>query len=287
MSEPQPSTQDPYKDSSFLRDGAQERHYEEQRLLFMRNFCIESTSPGSEEVIVATLLMVDRLLKGLARCIVANNYYKLITKPLSELSPDDCRQFCYKDCAIYGNAERLGETVPWRVLDDVYKEWFPHRAMDKDVAQGSFFGKYIHFRDPVVPLAEIIGFHERLCEKLKSLEGDVVGRRLVIGGGEEPKEPPTKGLYRLRDTFNLMLIVLDHTSWGGNGVLLVYKDRGIASGLKIDGEVLDIEDVAPARVYRLSLKGAMQAVVSQDKERSKRRREYNDLNNELYGSDSD
>ena len=269
MSEPQPSTQDPYKDSSFLRACAQERHYEEQRLLFMRSFCIESTSPGSEEV------------------IVANNYYKLITKPLSELSPDDCRQFCYKDCAIYGNAERLGGTVPWRVLDDVYNEWFPHRAMDKDVAQGSFFGKYIHFRDPVVPLAEIIDFHERLCEKLKSLEGDVVGRRLVIGGGEEPKEPPTKGLYRLRDTFNLMLIVLDHTSWGDNGVLLVYKDRGIASGLKIDGEVLDIEDVAPARVYRLSLKGAMQAVVSQDKERSKRRREYNDLNNELYGSDSD
>ena len=51
--------------------------------------------------------------------------------------------------------------------------------------------------------------------------------------------------------------------------------------------MLDIEDVAPARVYRLSLKGAMQAVVSQDKERSKRRREYNDLNNELSGSDSD
>ena len=84
-----------------------------------------------------------------------------------------------------------------------------------------------------------------------------------------------------------MLIVLDHTSWGDNGVLLVYKDRDIASGLKIDGEVLDIEDVAPARVYHLSLKGAMQAVVSQDKERSKRHREYNDLNNELYGSDSD
>lgn len=45
------------------------------------------------------------------------------------------------DCTIYGN---VGLTEKDRValLDDIYREWFPHRAQDKDMSEGSFCGKF-------------------------------------------------------------------------------------------------------------------------------------------------
>ena len=267
MADPHPPTQDPYKDPSFLRVSLQETHYEEQRLLFLRHLVIHSTTANSEIL------------------SVPNNYYGLIQKPLSELEPADIRQFCYKDCAIYGNAQNLGGVVPHRILDDVYREWFPHRAKDKDLKWGSFFGKYMGSSLPnTIPLADLIAFHARLYLKVKSMEYEAIPQHGIMAG-ERPE--PQRGLYRMRDTFALVFIILDKKNWQEDGVLLVFRDRESTTGFHVEGTEMEMEDVAPACVYRTSLKLAMKAVISRDEERRKRRKEWNDLNEEFYGSDDD
>ncbi|KAK3168232.1 hypothetical protein OEA41_004678 [Lepraria neglecta] len=267
MADPHPPTQDPYKDPSFLRACLQETHYEEQRLHFLRHLIIYSTTPNSDIL------------------SVPNNRYTLIRKSLSELEPADIRQFCYKDCAIYGNAEKLGGVVPLRILDDVYREWFPHRAKDKDLKWGSFFGKYMGSELPnTIPLADLIAFHARLYLKVNSMEYEAIPKPGIMVG--KPPEPQ-RGLYRMRDTFALVFIILDKTNWREDGVLLVFRDRESTTGFHVEGTEMEMEDVAPACVYRTSLKLAMKAVISRDEERRKRRKEWYDLNEEFYGSDDD
>ena len=126
MSVPQSWTQARSNDPSYLRASAQDCHYEDQRLFFTRGR-LDFTAPG-------------RKLLGLPN---DSSNYKIIRKTLSELTPDDYRQFCYKDCAIYEKAENLGGSMPMSIFDDVYREWFPHRAREQDLRYGSFFGKYM------------------------------------------------------------------------------------------------------------------------------------------------
>ena len=136
------------------------------------------------------------------------------------------------------------------------------------------------------------------------------------------KEPREGCLYQLRDTFSQAFIVIDRRSWRDDGALLVCKDEVAARALgfeegkdtvregtttveegipNVEGRTLilkggvgaerqrDLEEagLAPACIYRLPLKRAMQAVVSQNEDRRKRRREWSHLTEEYYGSDDE
>ena len=54
-----------------------------------------------------------------------------VGRQLDKLTPDDCRVFCWKDCAIYGNTNYTG-AEPIKLFNFIYRQWFPNRAQDKD-----------------------------------------------------------------------------------------------------------------------------------------------------------
>ena len=136
------------------------------------------------------------------------------------------------------------------------------------------------------------------------------------------KEPRQGGLYHLRDNFSQAFTVIDRRSSRDDGALLVCKDEvaaralGLEEGtitvregtttveegiLNVEGGILilkggvgaerhrNLEEagLAPAWIYRLPLKRATQAVVSQDEDRRKRRREWSHLTVEYYGNDDE
>lgn len=152
-----PSTRDKpeFNNPSFLRGYAEETHYESLRRHFLRPLCIGPVSPTD----------ATRLLEFL------DIFHKPRARRLDQLVPDDCRPFCWKDCAIYAPAG-----LPWKdhfvLLDAVYREWFPHRAGDKDISDGSFFTKFMRFKQGAGggTIQEILRFHQALCEKLSALE---------------------------------------------------------------------------------------------------------------------
>lgn len=69
--------------------------------------------------------------------------------------------------------------------------------------------------------------------------------------------------------------------------MLVFKNSDDIGEFHIEGIEIEMDDVAPAMVYRTSLKLAMKAVVSRDDERSRRRKEWHDEREEYHGSDDD
>ncbi|KAF1982815.1 hypothetical protein K402DRAFT_186277 [Aulographum hederae CBS 113979] len=206
-------------------------------------------------------------------------------RPLHEITPDDCRRFCWRDCAIY-STRSMGFFVKIEFLDDVYREWYPHRAMDKDVSNGSFFAKFMRFSGSEQPsLSTIAGFHAALCDKLQELEKDI-----SYCTPPHPTRPhmfrPGRALYRLRDTFNKVFIVLDlndsqKSSWRERGVLVVWKseDEATRHHCSEGGEVTrcddsEVGDLGQACAFRCSLQTAMKMVVSMDLERTIPRVEY-------------
>ena len=109
------------------------------------------------------------------------------TYQVPHLSAKDCRDFCWKDCVIYGNAG-LTAHDHHALLEEVYREWYPHRATDKDVSDGSFFGKFMRFIPPSTHLVQIIRFHAALCEKLSSLMPEIEDLEPAIPHAVPPKE---------------------------------------------------------------------------------------------------
>ena len=105
-------------------------------------------------------------------------------------------------------------------------------------------------------------------------------------------QPRTSGLYRLRDTFFALFIVMDHKSWRTQGVLLACKDEksAIAHGMigaagnGSSQERLDLGAANQAWVFRFTLKQAMQIVVCKSENRRRKRKEYNAAFDDTYGS---
>lgn len=208
-------------------------------------------------------------------------------RQFGKLKPDDCNPFCWKDCAIFGNVGVTGADH-FTLMDRVYREWYPHRAEDKDVSDGSFFAKFMRFIPPVEKLEEMLRFHRSLCEKLQSLEKDFVDKPLP--GEVHPNPIRRVGAYKLRETFSLVFIVFDG-GWQEHGVLLVWKNGDVAKRYNCT-EGPDITrydcsedgDMGEACVFRCrSLERAMQIVVSRDRERAQNRTEYNELLEETLG----
>ena len=197
------------------------------------------------------------------------------------------------------------------LLNEVYNEWYPHRAEDKDISDGSFFGKFMKFTSEMrVGVGHIAHFHQLLCGKLKELE-----RQIPL---EVPVDPcavrldnqkgPKLAEYKLRETFDRVFVVLDDTAWRQRGVLLVWlnerdaerhncrvhnghdndgDDDGDGRELQISQEYDNDENPKGAGLFmfRCPLKRAMRIVVSTDPERAARRREWNEMLEEMLGEE--
>jgi hypothetical protein len=218
------------------------------------------------------------------------------------------RLFRWKDVIIYVN-RGVEAKDQMRLLDHIYREWFPHRAEDKDVSDGAFWGVLLRFTPPGVLRPEpgsslgqspspgqgeeqqqgLVGFvgikglwewHAALVEKLQDLEEEEEEE-----GG---KEASSSGL---RPTLQNVLVLLDG-DWQREGVLLVWKEAetaksygcvaGSSSGVEEEDDAAE-EGWQPGCVFRCSLKRAMQMTVSRDPYRTKARREWNELLGETLG----
>ncbi|KAF6223559.1 hypothetical protein HO133_000402 [Letharia lupina] len=265
-----------WNNPSYLRACAEEAHYEPQRNAFHIPLYIHPASPTD----------------AARRLDFRDHFNRSVARRLDQLSPDDGRAFCWKDCAIYGNGGLTGKDHV-ALLDDVYREWFPHRAQDKDVSEGSFFGKFMRFTPPVGTLQEIVRFHAALCEKLCELEKEIPDTKPVDPCEVRPGQARSVAEYKLRETFSMAFIVLD-TGWQERGVLLAWRSEDLASRYSCEegGEITGYDgsdggDLGQTCVFRCPLKRAMQLIVSADPERAKRRAEYNEMLEETLGEDDD
>ena len=110
------------------------------------------------------------------------------------------------------------------LLDEVYREWYPHRAEDKDVSEGSFFGKFMRFVSPTsgksVGVGDVARFHSLLCARLKDMEGHIsreapVDPCAVNSSNEVMIQKVAE--FKLRETFDKLFIVIDNTAWQQRG----------------------------------------------------------------------
>lgn len=245
---------------TYLRGCAEEAHYEVQRKAFHIPLSIRpgddnsttiteprlqhSTHASTTAVTVTTTTTPPPALTALSssssyRLDFRDHFNRHTSRLLSDLNPDDYRAFCWKDCAIYASSPLVTGKDYMLLLDEVYREWYPHRAEDKDISDGSFFGKLMRFvtypassseaeaaavpkkKKKATSLGEVARFHRLLWAQLKELEPRI--------GPEVPVHPcavgdPTPRLaeYRLRDTFEKVFVVLDDAAWQSRGVLLVW-----------------------------------------------------------------
>ena len=266
-----------WNNPSYLRACAEEAHYEPQRKAFHIPLYIHPASPTD----------------AARRLDFRDHFNRNVARRLGHLSPDDARAFCWKDCAIYGNVGLTGKDHV-ALLDDVYREWFPHRAQDKDISEGSFFGKFMRFTPAAGTLQEIVRFHAVLCETLWELEREISDRKPVDPCEvRSSQSAQSVADYKMRETFSAAFIVLD-AEWQERGVLLVWRSEDLASRYKCEdgGEITrydgsDGGDLGRACVFRCPLKRAMQLIVSSDPDRAKRGAEYNEMLEETLGKDND
>ena len=222
--------------------------------------------------------------------------YSQTRNQVKDLTPEDCRLFCWKDCAIYVNRGPDDFEVSHDARETVYREWFPHRARDQDFANESYFAKNMRFHPPAQTLEEIANFHGTLCGKLQSLEADILEREPAFPFNLVAEERRKPGQFKLRPTFLNVFIVIED-GWETHGVLLVCMDEHTAEVLvgtaaESDAaaqryEVTDGSDLGGKCVFRCPLTRAMKIVVSQDPERAKKRKEFCVRFNETYGSEDD
>ena len=279
-----------YNNPSFLRAWVEEEHHERER----KGYALELRIYPEEAMHSHQGVLLPRS-DGLSHDDSERKLPRLQRRVSPSTFAHDPRSFFWKDCAIYGNqtGPDLTSLSYYDLLDQVYREWFPHRAEDKDVSDGAFFGKFMRFYPPIKTLDFAIRFHLRLCDFLRSLEDQGVwdnhDPRLFRG-----REPPRGDPYKLRETFSSVFIVIDQ-GWQENGVILVWKNEDLAvkHGCLEDGEIkrrtsTDTAcDLGDASVFHCPLKRAMQLVVSQDPYRAQKRREYNEHLEETLGDPED
>ena len=316
---------------TYLRGCAEESHYDHHCKAFHIPLYIRpadtitsstndapsftSSSPEPQPNNSSSIIMKKATTASSYRLDFRNHFNRRTSRLLSDLSPDECRAFCWKDCAIYGSSPHLTGKGHTDLLDEVYNEWYPHRAEDKDISDGTFFGKFMRFTFEVrVSVGHIVHFHQLLCGKLKESEQQT--------SLEVPLNPcavrlddqkgPMLAEYKLRETFDKVFIVLDDTAWRQRGVLLVWATErdaerhdckirnerehdndndvdgdGDGREIQISQEYDNDENLSGAEVcmFRCSLKRAMQVIVSIDPERASRRREWNEMLEEMLGEE--
>lgn len=96
-----PRPQEPQKDQygRSFRGMAEAKHLRDQRRLFVEPFMFEP-DPKSPSTTEDALLALANDADGLVRWEhIRSN--ETICKTVSQLTPEDCRYFCFKACALY------------------------------------------------------------------------------------------------------------------------------------------------------------------------------------------
>lgn len=249
-----------YDETTWQQILAEDRHYSYLRRMFTSPVFVDIPFPTDE----------DRQLSLLEW---ESARYKT-KRPLRRLRVDDCRSFCWKDCAIYGHVDTPFDIDEEALFDAIYQEWFPHRAQDKNLFDGSFFAIYLQFyRQKAQSLAEIVRFHGVLSAKLRDLANEMPGTvppsiRLV-----KRDDALVNNKYKMRETFFKVFIILE-AEWKEKGVLLIWSNRQIAEQheCRIGGNVAAYDEALGASpenyfVVRCPLLEAMRLVVSTDPQR--------------------
>ena len=310
---------------TYLRGCAEEAHYEPQRKAFHIPLYISpadtitsnantspsfiSTGPQPQPSNSPVITTNKATTASSYRLDFRNHFNRHTSRVLSDLSPDDCRAFCWKDCAIYGSSPHLTGKDHTALLDEIYHEWYPHRAEDKDISDGSFFGKFMRFTfEARVSVGHIVHFHRLLCGALEELEGQIPLEVPVhpCAVRLDDQKGPELAEYKIRETFDRVFTVLDDMAWRQRGVLLVWANEreaerhnckthnghdsdadgvGVGRDLQMSQEYDNDGNISGAEVcmFRCPLKRAMQIVVSTDPERAARRMEWNEMLEEMLG----
>ncbi|KAI9708239.1 MAG: hypothetical protein M1820_004193 [Bogoriella megaspora] len=259
---------------SHIRACLEEDHHGRQKTRFIMPFSIYPFPPGGASL---RLDFRDFLRRNTARM-------------LNRLTPDDCRIFCFKDCAIYSHTGfGLGDRLD--LMEEIYREWFPHRAQEQDISDGSFFGVFLSFEPEAYgTLQDTLRFHNELCGKLEQLEKAIPAEVPVEEAFAIMNPGPLRRVeYKLRRTFPLVFMTVE-VGWQKDGVLLVWKseDDALRHNCAEDGEISrctgqGYNDLGHWCAFRCPLQRAMRLVVSTDVERSKPRGEFNWIFEETLG----
>lgn len=152
----------------------------------------------------------------------------------------------------------------------------------------------MQFTPAVQKVEDILRFHRTLCERLRSVENEVPDREAFPPYALRPETIRRERAFQLRMTFLSVLVVLN-AGWEEHGVLVICDSEKCVRDLNVNGsegdvaryEVDDGSDLGEAWVFRCPLKRAMKLVVSQDAERARKRKEYSELFDEIYGSEDE
>ncbi|MCJ1479283.1 hypothetical protein MMC13_007968 [Lambiella insularis] len=207
-------------------------------------------------------------------------------KSILELTSDDCRSFCWKDCIIYGNVP-VKPFAAYDMFRAVYREWYPYRHMGQDISLGSFFAQYLQLATPK-PLSDVIQFHNMLCEHITRLQSSIKRPSTLHPGQPDYREPGFQEdpPYRLRPTFPVVFIVVDSDDWKNAGVLVVCKNRSTAAALGFSNEISALSASTPqgtSCMFRVALETVMYHIVAQDHARMSTRRESGEFFHEEFG----
>lgn len=130
------------------------------------------------------------------------------------------------------------------LLDQMYEEWVPHRARDKDFADDTFFGKFMRFV-PAVPkkIEDILCFHRTLCERIRSVENVIPDREHFPSYALKLEKVRRERAFQLRTSFLSIFLVLN-AGWEEHGVLVVCGSEKCVRDLNIEesqGEIARYE----------------------------------------------
>ena len=151
-----------------------------------------------------------------------------------------------------------------KLVNDIWRDWYPHRQMDRDVADGNFFCNFATL-GPSWALKEIYNFHNLLSTQVTAQQPMIkrpeIPRYTTLDVAEDVS--PT-----VRPSFSEVFIVIDKLDWRQEGVLLTYKNETIAAKYGSNGRSPDLpvsETGGPT--FRVQLEQAMQIIMFVDHER--------------------
>lgn len=185
---------------------------------------------------------------------------------IPDLSSEDCRAFCCKDCTIYLNIPRSRAKYPrptytgpaehMAILRVTYDTWFPIRDPKYDLTLQHFFAPLICSRGDEVKdrlsLSEITSSHRQLCKRVKSQLPNIPDEKKPSGKSQDKASD-----WKLTDTFERVFIVIDQPDWAEIGVLLVVSDRRA-----LDLELIPKDAICEeSNTWRISLVDAILTVV--------------------------
>ena len=205
--------------------------------------------------------------------------------PVTEVAPRECPSFCWKDCALYWNTTAPQGRGHDDIFDCIYREWFPHRAMEQDVHYGSFFCKFLSCAGSNWQLKDIISFHEALCTRIATQENK-------IGTPKLTRDTFRRGApihYELRPTFPIVFLVIDNGDWKTEGGVIVVckgEETAVALGLekaKAMGTINSGDSGISWLAFRRTFYEAMLDVIAQDQERCQRQGEDSFWYNQEFG----